>query len=91
MDQHHESIKESTAYLFRMMKYRGPEKDEDNLGCDIHTDKGFITVLHQNQVSGLEVKTKDGQWIGFEPSSPSSFIVMAGDALLVRHSYFLKS
>jgi hypothetical protein len=83
--QHHDSHKESTTYLFRMMKYRGPEKNEANVGCDAHTDKSFITVLHQNQVSGLEVKSKDGQWMGFKPS-PSSFIVMAGDALLVGHS-----
>ncbi|KAL3610572.1 hypothetical protein D5086_001592 [Populus alba] len=79
--QHHDSHKDSTTYLFRMMKYRGPEKNEANVGGDAHTDKSFITVLHQNHVSGLQVKSKDGQWMGFKPS-PSSFIVMAGDALL---------
>ncbi|KAJ6715097.1 2-OXOGLUTARATE-DEPENDENT DIOXYGENASE AOP3-LIKE [Salix viminalis] len=80
-DQHHDSHKESTTYLLRMMKYRVPEKTEANVGCDAHTDKSFITVLHQNEVSGLEVKSKDGQWMSFTPS-PSSFIVIAGDALL---------
>lgn len=79
--QHHDSHKDSTTYLFRMMKYRGPEKNEANVGGDAHTDKSFITVLHQNHVSGLQVKSKDGQWMSFKPS-PSSFIVMAGDALL---------
>ncbi|KAJ6711758.1 2-OXOGLUTARATE-DEPENDENT DIOXYGENASE AOP3-LIKE [Salix purpurea] len=80
-DHHHDSHKESTTYLLRMMKYRVPEKTEANVGCDAHTDKSFITVLHQNEVSGLEVKSKDGQWMSFTPS-PSSFIVIAGDALL---------
>ncbi|CAK7356623.1 unnamed protein product [Dovyalis caffra] len=81
VDQHHDSHKESTTYFFRMMKYRGPEKNESDVGCNIHTDKGFITVLHQNQVSGLEVKSKDGQWMAYKPS-PSSFVVMAGEAFL---------
>ncbi|KAK3019684.1 hypothetical protein RJ639_004159 [Escallonia herrerae] len=33
-------------------------------------------------VTGLEVQTKDEQWIGFEPR-PSSFLIMSGDALMV--------
>ncbi|XP_050234707.1 probable 2-oxoglutarate-dependent dioxygenase AOP1 [Mercurialis annua] len=79
--QSYECLQEWTTYLFRMMKYRAAGKDEDDIGCDVHTDKSFITILHQNEVSGLEIKTKDGQWLCFEPS-PSSFIVIAGDALL---------
>ncbi|KAJ9179104.1 hypothetical protein P3X46_010927 [Hevea brasiliensis] len=80
--QSHEDHQESITYLFRMMKYRVPEKDEDDVGVPIHTDKCFIAALHQNEVSGLELRTKDGQWIVFEPSSPSSFVVNAGDALM---------
>ncbi|KAJ4835319.1 hypothetical protein Tsubulata_942121 [Turnera subulata] len=82
IDHYYESHKELTAYLFRMMKYKVPEKDEDNLGCHSHTDKYLLTILHQNHVTGLEVKTKDGQWIGFDNPSPSSFVVMAGESLL---------
>ncbi|KAF2323291.1 hypothetical protein GH714_034483 [Hevea brasiliensis] len=82
--QSHEDHQESITYLFRMMKYRVPEKDEDDVGVPIHTDKCFIAALHQNEVSGLELRTKDGQWIVFEPSSPSSFVVNAGDALMLH-------
>ncbi|XP_059633894.1 probable 2-oxoglutarate-dependent dioxygenase AOP1 [Cornus florida] len=71
----------STTFLLRVMKYRAPQMNETNLGADVHTDKSFITILHQNQVNGLEVKTKDGEWITVD-FPPSSFVVMAGDAFL---------
>ncbi|GAB4850326.1 hypothetical protein Ancab_029627 [Ancistrocladus abbreviatus] len=71
----------STSYLLRMNKYRAPKKNETNLGAFPHSDKSFLTVLHDNQVGGLEIQTKEGKWITFEPS-PKSFVVMAGEAFL---------
>ncbi|KAE8684304.1 structural maintenance of chromosomes protein 2-1-like [Hibiscus syriacus] len=40
-----------------------------------------MTIIHDNEVTGLQVKTKDGDWISVEPSG-STFLVMAGDAFL---------
>ncbi|KAI3803426.1 hypothetical protein L1987_31577 [Smallanthus sonchifolius] len=70
----------STNYLLRVMKYKGPETDDSKLGLNSHTDKNIVTILHQNQVDGLEVQTKSGDWIKVKPS-PNSFIVMIGDSL----------
>ncbi|KAI4331220.1 hypothetical protein MLD38_029426 [Melastoma candidum] len=42
-------------------------------------DKSFLSYLHQDKVLGLEIMTKDGSWFTYEPS-PTSFMVMAGDA-----------
>ncbi|KAI8024660.1 putative 2-oxoglutarate-dependent dioxygenase AOP1.2 [Camellia lanceoleosa] len=82
VEKYYDSFMESTNYLLRIMKYRGPKMEEEtNVGLTDHTDKTFMTILHQNQVNGLELKTKDGHWISFDPS-PSSFVVLAGDALL---------
>ncbi|KAB2616530.1 2-oxoglutarate-dependent dioxygenase AOP3-like [Pyrus ussuriensis x Pyrus communis] len=47
-----------------------------------HTDKCFITIQHQSEVNGLQIKTKAGQWIYYAPSSPSSFMVLASDILM---------
>ncbi|KAL0845695.1 hypothetical protein Bca101_018941 [Brassica carinata] len=58
----------STNYLFRMMKYTAPPDDdggneETKLGLRSHTDKNILTILHQYQVDGLEIQTKDEKWI----------------------------
>lgn len=45
--------------------------DEVNIGVKIHTDKTSISILHQNEVNGLEVQTKNGDWIGLELSNSS--------------------
>ncbi|KAJ8560079.1 hypothetical protein K7X08_004137 [Anisodus acutangulus] len=70
----------STNYLLRVMKYKGPQISETKIGLNAHTDKNIVTILYQNQVNGLEVLTKDGQWIIVNPT-PDSFTVMIGDSL----------
>ncbi|KAM7483698.1 hypothetical protein LguiB_008281 [Lonicera macranthoides] len=82
IEKYYESLLRSTSYLLRLIKYRGPKEKERNVGIVPHTDKSFMSILHQRQVKGLEIKTKDGEWILVDPS-PSSFIVMAGDACMV--------
>lgn len=64
------------------MKYKGPETTDTKLGLSAHTDKNIVTILYQNQVEGLEVQTKDGEWIKVQPSQ-DSFIAMIGDSLYV--------
>lgn len=73
----------STTYLLRVAKYNPPQIDdeESKIGAVAHTDKNFVTILHQNEVDGLEVQTKDGEWITYKPSV-QSFVVMAGEPFL---------
>ncbi|KAI3789689.1 hypothetical protein L2E82_02492 [Cichorium intybus] len=78
MDEH----MELTGYLVRVMKYRAPEKDESNMGLLSHADKNILTILHQNDVEGLQVQKKDGEWIKVELSS-NSFVVMVGETFRV--------
>ncbi|CAI9753675.1 unnamed protein product [Fraxinus pennsylvanica] len=81
IEKEHESLLGSISYLLRLIKYRGPEINGTNLGIVPHTDKSFMSILHQHQVKGLEIKTKDDEWMAIDPY-PSSFVVMAGDAFM---------
>ncbi|CAH2071850.1 unnamed protein product, partial [Thlaspi arvense] len=85
IEKHIEKHLDSTNYLLRMMKYTAAPDDDDDvqetkIGLPSHTDKNIITILHQYQGDGLEVKTKDGNRIKVKPSQ-DSFIVMVGDSL----------
>ncbi|KAJ4718233.1 2-oxoglutarate-dependent dioxygenase [Melia azedarach] len=77
----YESHKKSTTYLLRFLKYRKSQTDQTNLAFKGHTDKSLVSILHSNHVKGLELRTKDGDWIHFEPS-PNSFVVIAGDVCM---------
>ncbi|KAK7392969.1 hypothetical protein VNO78_21419 [Psophocarpus tetragonolobus] len=80
--EHYEAYQGSTKYLLRLLAHKAPEQVEPQLGFVAHTDKSFTTILHQNHVNGLMVETKNGKWIDVDFSSPTSFVVMAGDALM---------
>ncbi|KAK8561332.1 hypothetical protein V6N13_149493 [Hibiscus sabdariffa] len=72
----------NTSFLLRYFGYREPMLDQTNAGTLPHTDKSFISIIHQGDISGLMVRVKDGGWVDV-PSSRTSFVVMAGDALMV--------
>ncbi|KAL6334385.1 hypothetical protein AAG906_014787 [Vitis piasezkii] len=61
----------------------GDQNDFESYGVGKYYDSHLepMTYLLRNQVKGLEVETKDGEWISLE-LSPSSFAVIAGDALV---------
>ncbi len=66
----------------RLIHYSpSPKHISDELhGISPHTDYGFITILAQDNVGGLEVQTIDGNWVE-APLIPGTFLVNIGDAL----------
>ncbi len=76
--------------LFRIFHYppvsSAPEDDE-RWGVGEHTDYGVLTILRQDDVGGLQVKTKT-RWID-APPVPDSFVCNIGDMLdrLTRGRY----
>ncbi|KAG6430014.1 hypothetical protein SASPL_108073 [Salvia splendens] len=89
--KHHESHVGSANYLCRVMKYRDPEISETKMAFVPHTDKSFMSTIHQNNVDGLEIKAKDGEWFGLHGLSFSSVVVMAGDAIMAWSNDRIKS
>ncbi|XP_071901549.1 probable 2-oxoglutarate-dependent dioxygenase AOP1 [Coffea arabica] len=80
VEKHLDPLIKSSFYLMRFLKYRAPKTDEINIGLHPHVDKGFLAILDTNQVTGLEIQLKHGEWITYEPStSPSTFLVIAGE------------
>ncbi|XP_022721108.1 probable 2-oxoglutarate-dependent dioxygenase AOP1 [Durio zibethinus] len=80
--KYYDAYIDTTTYLLRLLKNRAARGNEPNLAFVSHTDKSFTTILHQNQINALEVDTRDGNRINVDFSSPSSFVVIAGDALM---------
>ena len=46
-----------------------------------HTDYGNLTLLATDDVGGLEVRTRGGEWIA-APVVPGAFVVNIGDCLM---------
>jgi len=66
--------------LFRLFNYPSrPTPPEVQWGVGEHTDYGLLTMLLQDDVGGLEVKTPGG-WIA-APPLPRSFVCNIGDML----------
>ncbi|XP_056159758.1 gibberellin 2-beta-dioxygenase 8 isoform X2 [Syzygium oleosum] len=66
----------STCYL-RMNRYPPCPISPDVFGLMPHTDSDFLTILHQDEVGGLQL-VKDGEWIAVKPNS-DALIINIGD------------
>jgi isopenicillin N synthase-like dioxygenase len=49
-------------------------------GCGAHSDYGCLTLLAQDDVGGLQVQTRSGNWVD-APSIPGTFVINIGDLL----------
>ena len=87
VEKHYELLVRSAFHLMRFIKYRTPKTNEINTGLRPHVDKTFLSVLAGNHVKGLQIETKDGEWIDFAPT-PSAFLVIAGEGFTVGPAPF---
>ncbi|OMO52392.1 Oxoglutarate/iron-dependent dioxygenase [Corchorus capsularis] len=79
-EKHYDELVRDSTSIFRVMKYRVPPKEGENIGLVPHTDKNALTVLCQNEVQGLEIMTKQGLWESVVVPK-DAFVIVVGDAL----------
>ncbi|KAG8385700.1 hypothetical protein BUALT_Bualt03G0072400 [Buddleja alternifolia] len=65
-----------TCYL-RLNRYPACPIYPQMLGIIPHTDSDFLTVVHQDDIGGLQL-VKDGRWIAVKPN-PKALIINIGD------------
>jgi isopenicillin N synthase-like dioxygenase len=66
----------------RLLHYpASPHGSEPRTGAGAHTDYGNLTLLATDDVGGLEVRARSGEWIE-APIVPGAFIVNIGDCLM---------
>ncbi|XP_024988797.1 gibberellin 2-beta-dioxygenase 8-like isoform X1 [Cynara cardunculus var. scolymus] len=66
----------STCYL-RLNRYPPCPVPSQVFGLMPHTDSDFLTILHQDQIGGLQL-VKDGKWIAVKPKK-EALIINIGD------------
>ena len=71
---------EKPTTFLRLLHYPTQRNEDGLFGSAPHTDYGFITLLAQDDVGGLEVKNKAGDWIA-APPIPDTFVMNVGDIL----------
>jgi isopenicillin N synthase-like dioxygenase len=65
--------------LFRIFRYPPQRADDEGWGVGEHTDYGLLTLLLQDEVPGLQVRTPQG-WLD-APPLPGTLVCNIGDML----------
>jgi isopenicillin N synthase-like dioxygenase len=64
----------------RLLHYPPQPPESDAEGVEAHTDTGAFTILLQDEVGGLEVRTRLGRWIPATPI-PGAFVINIADMM----------
>ncbi|MFF4607390.1 isopenicillin N synthase family dioxygenase [Streptomyces sp. NPDC001339] len=74
----------------KLVRYPGSAADGTGQGVGAHKDYGFLTLLLQDQVGGLQVQRADGEFHAVPPL-PGAFVVNLGELLEVATNGYLKA
>lgn len=66
----------------RLLHYPPQEgrASQEEMGIGAHTDYGFLTILSQDNVGGLQVQNRAGEWISAPPIE-DTFVINSGDLI----------
>ncbi|CAK9185043.1 unnamed protein product [Ilex paraguariensis] len=91
-DKKYESEFRNCHGYLRIINYSPPvsqaEKEVEGLG--MHTDMSCVTIVYQDEVGGLQVRSKEGKWMDINPCQ-ATLVVNIGDLLQAWSNVKLRS
>ncbi|SES21826.1 Isopenicillin N synthase [Actinokineospora terrae] len=72
----------------KIVRYPGRPADGTDQGVGAHKDYGFLALLQQDNIGGLQVELPDGGWVDATPI-PGSFILNIGEMLEIATQGYL--
>ena len=70
--------------ILRLLRYppnpHAAAIEKSQPGCGAHSDYGYLTILAQDDVGGLQVQNRDGTWIDAKPI-PGAYVCNIGDMM----------
>jgi isopenicillin N synthase-like dioxygenase len=82
--------KDGASPLLKIIRYPGREQTASDQGVGAHKDGGFVTILLQDKVEGLQVDDGEGGWID-APPVPGTFVVNVGELLELASNGYLRA
>ncbi|OLR94334.1 isopenicillin N synthase family dioxygenase [Actinokineospora bangkokensis] len=79
---------EEASTHVKIVRYPGRPDDGTEQGVGAHKDYGYLALLQQDEVGGLQVQAQDGGWIDATPV-PGSFVFNIGEMLEIATGGYL--
>ncbi|PBB84323.1 2-oxoglutarate and iron-dependent oxygenase domain-containing protein [Mesorhizobium sp. WSM3876] len=81
-EDHFEGLMHNPISIQRLLHYppQTGHIGENIIGIGAHTDYGNLTILAQDDVGGLQVMNRDGDWVEGTPI-PGTFVINIGDLI----------
>ncbi|QPF95373.1 isopenicillin N synthase family oxygenase [Bradyrhizobium commune] len=78
------------AQHLKILRYPGKDQAASEQGVGAHKDGGLVTILLNDEVAGLKVRTEAGDWIDAPPLA-GAFIVNTGELLELVTNGFVRA
>ena len=74
----------------KIIRYPGDTERQGDQGVGAHKDYGWIALLLQDDLGGLQVQAQDGTWLD-APPVPGTFVVNIGEMLEIVSDGYLRA
>jgi isopenicillin N synthase-like dioxygenase len=72
----------------KVVQYPGRADEHSEQGVGVHKDYGYLALLQQDDVGGLQVQAEDGTWLDATPV-PGAFVFNIGEMLEIATQGYL--